>query len=375
MHSDLFQASNVDDEIDLLQLASTLWARKWVIFSWILAVLIVAASYVFVLAKPRYEASVYIEAPFSHSLARLDRGRKPAGLHNYTPEQVFGYFTRWLGSDEVLQQYLRGVLGYPDGSAISSEKLKVNKWRVRIDPPKPRGRNLYRVTVGGRNGQEANDGLRSYLKLVQMQAARTLAENARQSIELAMNNIRRTVTKQRTIAKEDREDRIQRLTAALAIASAIGQQQPQLTLTHIPAHDSLRPYLDGSELYARGVQSLQAELNVLKARTDDDPFIAGLRDEEAHSRLLREAEEAVTTQAQIPMFRLDGEIIQPEKPVSPKKALVLVLALVLGGLIGAFHVMMLSMIANSPERSTKYSDIRSVDRGIVPQMKDRLSGA
>lgn len=328
------------DEIDLIALFHITWSRKRLLAIYVVAATLLGALYAFVLATPRYAASVYIDAPFNGNLAQLNQGHGPAGLEPYTPSQVFSYFTRRLGSDEAFQRYLLVTLAYPEGTQLPASELDVNDWRVSVDAPQPKGRNLYKVTVQDETSQAAYDGLIRYLSQVRQQAADTLINDAQQKIALSTSNIQRTLDEQRQVAREKREDRIQRLAEALAVARAIDLEQPQLTVVQPPSQDALRPYLDGSELYARGAQALEAELAVLKARENDDPFISSLRDEQARLRLLNEINIQLDN---VHLFRFDGEIILPEKPVHPKKLLVLALAAMLGGMLGLFHILLQHM--------------------------------
>lgn len=324
------------DEIDLIALFQAVWARKRLLATYIVGAILIGALYAFVLATPRYAASVYIDAPFNGNLAQLNQGHEPAGLALYTPSQVFSYFTRRLGSDEVLQHYLLVTLAYPEGTQLPASILLNNSWRVSVDVPQPKGRNLYKVTVQDETSQSAYDGLIRYLSQVRQQAADTLINDAQQKIALSTRDIQRTLKEQRQVAREKREDHIQRLTEALAVARAIDLEQPQLTLAQPPSQDALRPYLDGSELYARGAQALEAELAVLKARENDDPFIGNLRDEQARLRLLQEIDIQLDNAH---LFRFDGDIVLPEKPVNPKKTLILALAVILGGMMGVCHIL------------------------------------
>lgn len=328
--------SHSNSEIDLTALIYSIWTKKYLLLAYMSGAAALAIVYAFVLAMPRYAASVYVDAPFNGNLAELNKGRSPAGLEPYSPAQVFGYFTRRLGSDEALQHYLQITLGYPAGTSLPASILANNNWRVNVDSPQPKGRNLYKITVQDDTSQAAYDGLIRYLSLVRQQAADTLIHDAQQSIGLSSGNIQRVLDELREVAREKREDRIQRLTEALVVARAIGQQQPQLTMAQPPSQDSLRPYLDGSELYARGIQALEAELEVLKNRQNDDPFISSLREEQSRLRLLQSIDIQLDNAH---LFRFDGEVIQPENPVSPKKLLVLVLATVLGGVLGVFHIL------------------------------------
>ena len=104
-----------------------------------------------------------------------------------------------------------------------------------------------------------------------------------------------------------------------------------MTSAQPPRQDGAASFIDGSRLYARGTKSLQAELEVLKHRKDDAPFVDGLRAAQAQLNLLKEQ---APGEKQFSIFHVDGEIIQPLKPVFPKKSLIMGLGLFLGLVLG-----------------------------------------
>lgn len=335
-------ASPRTDELDLVALVRTLWAHKLTLLFFTAIAGVLAILYIFAIATPRYAASVYIDAPFRHNLSALNQGRTPAGLEIYTPGQVFEYFTRRLGSDEAFQRYLQLTLESPSG--LPASEIEANQWRIAVHQPASRIRNLYQVTIQDHSSQAAHDGLIRYLSLVREQAANTLIDDIKQNVVLSTRNIQRNIDEQIQVARAKREDRILRLTEALSVAQSIGQQEPQLTLATPPSQDSLRPYLDGSELYARGVQALQAELDVLKNRNDDTPFITNLRDEQAMLRLLKEIDISLDN---VHLFRFDGDIVQPETQLHPNTQAVLLGAILLGLLCGCCYVWIRSSLDHS----------------------------
>jgi len=89
--------------------------------------------------------------------------------------------------------------------------------------------------------------------------------------------------------------------------------------------------MDGSQLYARGTRLLRAELDVLKARESGDPFIVNLRNTQARLRQLNSIQLDSKSER---VFNADGEILVHAKPVAPKKALIVALAVVLGLICG-----------------------------------------
>jgi len=338
------------DEIDLVALARTLWNQKWLIIGTTAIFVSIAALYAFIIAQPRYEATVYLDEPFAGSLSALNEGRTlpptqqlpdsislSTNLKPYTPSEIFNYTKRFLGADVLLQQQIRYALEIPQNTPLPTQELESNDWRIQVSPPSPKGRQLYRISAYAHSQQAAQADLAHYLKLVQQHTNDTLLDDNGSDIQLTIDNIKRSLQEQRAVAREQRQDQIARLEEALHIARAAGLQQPQFTVAQAPGQDTLRPYIDGSALYARGIQALEAELKILKERQNDDAYINNLREYEAQLRLLQSIR--LDQFDDFVPFRLDGEVYVSDGPISPKKALILALAAVLGVMAGVFLVL------------------------------------
>ena len=156
-----------------------------------------------------------------------------------------------------------------------------------------------------------------------------------------MRNTERALEEKTYTAELLRKDRQAQLTEALKVAQAVGIKDPQMTTAQPPRQDTAASFLDGSRLYARGSKSLQAELEVLRQRNDDTPFIDGLRQTQAQLNLLKELDPAATN---FKIFHVDGEVNVPLKPRSPNKSLYLAIGLFLGLAIGFLIAMIRSGI-------------------------------
>ncbi|NMF90629.1 Wzz/FepE/Etk N-terminal domain-containing protein [Aromatoleum petrolei] len=324
-----------EDEISLVDLIKILVRRKALI-ALVFAVCVLAGLAYAFLATPRYEVEVHVDKPFASELAALNVGRNgPTGLGPFSPEQVFGYFTNLLMSDVALQQFFRDVYlpSLDERERARSEEQLYEKMERAIKAIKPdaKGRNLFTLKVEADTGEKAARYTSAFLDLVARDAADKLVGDARNEIDLIVRNTERDLGEIRATAAKQRQDRMIQLSEALQVAEAVGVKEPQVTSGRLPAQDRLTPFMDGTQLYARGTKSLAAELGVLKAREGDDAFIAGLREAESRLRMLKAIELDPKT---FKVFNVDGDIVVPEKPVAPKKSLVLVLAAVLGLLGG-----------------------------------------
>ncbi|NMG46000.1 hypothetical protein GPA22_19975 [Aromatoleum toluvorans] len=341
-----------EDEISLVDLIQIL-ARRKALIAWTFAVCVIAGFAYAFLATPRYEVEVRVDHPFASELAALNIGRNgPTGLSPYTPEQVFEYFSNQLASDLAMQAFFREVYlpSLDEGEkSRSEEQLREKMARaVKVSKPDPKGRNLYTLKVEAETGEKAARYASSFLDLVARDAAHKLVGDVRNEIELIVRNTERDLGEWRVTAAKQRQDRMIQLSEALQVAEAVGVKEPQVTSGRLPAQDKLTPFLDGSQLYARGSKSLAAELGVLKTRQSDDAFITGLREAESRLRMLKTIE---FDPKAFKIFNADGEIIVPAKPVAPKKSLVLVLAAVLGVMGGVMLAFIAEFVANARRKA------------------------
>ena len=175
-------------------------------------------------------------------------------------------------------------------------------------------------------------------------------------------------------ALAQRHDRIAQLEEALAIAKALNIEKPskfssfsgvsQTTSSGVAITTELD---NGKEpLYLRGVTFLEAELGALRARKDDSFTQPAIRQKEAELLVLkrqrqlqvlkaRETDEAHVDATLAPLRKKHAKLSEleidfskinfihvdhyssvPEKPIKPKKRLIMAAAIVLGGMLGLF---------------------------------------
>jgi len=323
-----------DGEITPLELWRILLARRVLILATLLACLVGALAYV-LLATPRYEVEVHVDKPLASDITTLNLGRTFAvELRPYTVEEVFEYFTRELRSDRAFQVFFRDIYlpSLADGPAQEADPSRMyhaarKLLEVRVPDERGRGRNLHAVRMGAVDPALAVRWMEAFLDRVAREAKQRLLEDARTQVDLRVRNAQRELEQMRLTAAQERKDRLAELGEALAIAKSINLDDPQVSAVRVPQQDALAPFVDGSMLYARGVKSLSAELENLRSRVSDDPFVPGLRDAESRLRLLQEIEPDAHALA---VYTMDGPIIVPPDPVWPRKSVVFGLAAAFG---------------------------------------------
>lgn len=283
----------------------------------------------------KYEASVYLEPPLAAQYMEVNEARTSlSGLQWVSGDELYGYFLTQLNSDagrhEFFEKtYLPSLDKQPESdlakNALYAEVMP--KLAVVKEPVPKKGRQLYSVTVQAPSSELAVQWMNAYLTQVQDAARARWVGDAQRLIDATIKNTVKDVAEKFALAKKMREDREVRLGEALRVARSVGQQAPQLTMGQLPKQDGVTAFADGSGLYARGTRSLGAEIDVLRTREDEAAFIDGLRESQAKLQALQAQNFATQS---IGMYRIDGQLLQPAKPVSPKKTLLVALGLLLG---------------------------------------------
>lgn len=187
--------------------------------------------------------------------------------------------------------------------------------------------------------------------------------------------------------KTRRNNRIQELTEAISIAESLSIRKPTSPSAMSDSARSgaqvIRTEVNSREtpLYFMGTEALSAERNALASRKSDDfmePRIAEIQSELAmlennrEVEILREREgedlyltnlaelreEAARLKGikldtdRLRLVRLDQPALDSSKPIKPKKALILALGFVLGGMLGVFAALVRSLASRGRELQT-----------------------
>ncbi|MNF30072.1 Chain length determinant protein [compost metagenome] len=325
-----------DDETDLVELLLSLWMQKWLIILITLTITAGAAFYAF-LSKPVYEARISVLPPSLSNIAGFNLGRSGArGLGPFSVSDVYTVFTRNLQAEEVRRQFFREIYLpsldeerrsssldrlYMEFSGLLSVKV--------LDKNQP---DRYTIVVERHDPGQAVDWAKRFIDQTARQSLVEMLKNAQSELSVQAENIERQIKSQRDTARARREDRITQLQEAMKVAEAIGLENP-LVITGRVSNDGEHATFMGGSLYMRGAKALRAETQVLKSRESDDPFIPDLRNLQEQYELY--AGVSLNSEG-VAVFRQDGKIEMPDAAIKPKKALILTLGVVLGGMLGLF---------------------------------------
>ncbi|MBA6065587.1 LPS O-antigen chain length determinant protein WzzB [Pseudomonas mosselii] len=317
-------------------------------------VLLIAGLFVLVggayamLAAPVYEAKAYLQKPSIADVAALNQGRGASDLMpRLTAKNVYDAFLGTLQSEQLRRDFF--VQGYLP--RLSEQKRKEDREElyaefirqfVFVVDRQDAGRLL--MTVQADEPQQAVQLLTEYLAQAQKQAKKEILEDVRSGAVAMAASLARSISEGRENARREREDEMARLGEALKVAESVGLQKPPMIDTGLSAEVSSG--MTGTLSYLRGVTALRAELENLRSRKSDDPFVPKLRQMEAGMAFYQGLE---VDPSAFQIYRLDGLVEEPVTPLKPRKGLIIVLSLI-GGLLVGMIVALLRVFASFAER-------------------------
>lgn len=356
------------DEIDLRGLCISIWQSKVLILSVTIAITCIAAAYAF-LSNPIYETSVRLLPPKISDLTSynaasqltgeaisgiVDQGSSrpaPPGIRELTTKAAYDAFLQNLDSDsiklEFFEKYYLPAFGKEHNDAEKQALLKRLNGVLTIQPPKNPNSVATTLSFEGADPKAISDWANSYVTL----AADTTLKDFLQDLggEVAVRNkgISDQIATLRKIAETQRESRIVHVENALSIAKSIGLETPPpgsplIAINNATTND-VNAFTNGSMMYLRGTKALNSELELLKSRKNDDAYIPELGSLLKKQSLLSSVDLNPT---HFSVVDLDRAAIVPQEPIKPKKALILALGLILGGIAG----IMTALIRNTFKR-------------------------
>ena len=299
--------SHDSEQIDLLDLMLQLWREKWMIATFVIVFIALAVGYLFV-AKEKWTSSAIIAqpdaaqiAPYSNALNILYGTAAPSMLDIQTRA-----IDRFNASFSALSQAL-------DNQAVP-EKLTIE--------PAVKGQVLpLSVTYTSTSAEAAQKQLAQYIQQVDEQTAKELALDLKDNIKEQIKTLNDSLQNQEKVAQEQKDLRIKQIAEALKNAEAAKITSPQLQQTQDVTQETL--FLLGSE--------------GLKSMIDNEasrPLVFPTAYYQTRRNLL-DIQNLNVNPDTIHVYRY---VMKPDLPVrrdSPKKAVILVLAVLLGGLIGS----------------------------------------
>ncbi|EOL9120408.1 LPS O-antigen chain length determinant protein WzzB [Enterobacter ludwigii] len=299
--------SNDLEQLDFIDLVMQLWRGKLIIGSFVAVFIILAGIYISVVEE-KWTSSAIISQPdaaqiatYSNALNILYGGAAPSMLDIQT--RVIGRFN---SSFSALSQALE--------NQEIPEKLTIEQ--------AVKGQSLpLSVSYTGESAEAAQKQLAQYIQQVDEQTAKELALDLKDNIKQQITTLNDSLENQEKVSQEQKDLRIKQITEALKNAEAAKITSPQIQQTQDVTQETM--FLLGSEALKSMIENEASR-----------PLVFSGAYYQTKQNLL-DIEKLNVNPDTIHVYRY---VMKPDLPVyrdSPKKAITLILAVLLGGIIGS----------------------------------------
>lgn len=350
------QPSHHSDEIDLFELVGTLWHKKLIIIAVMCITTLLAGAYAFT-AKEQWTAKAYLQAPrvadmgnyldLRRAYARIlgnsvDTGALAGGLFSdlmllaQSPDEKIAF----LKQSDYFKQ-LESTLSTP---LAKQEWLnKAAESALVITPPDAKNAvSYYTVSMSADSAVEAKRLLTSYITDINKKSVELDNYEFDNTVSALMLNFKKEMIDIAFKQQTDRDNQIKDLTHELQTAKIAGYTEfRNFNKSSIEVAQNVYKYMLGEKI-------LTAELDSLKS----SPVVYPYRYYQLEQKLQQLAplvSEAVNARA----YRYQMMPTDPITKDKPKRALILVLGALLGGMLGVAGVLVQSAIGQRRTRETE----------------------
>nr|WP_314522798.1 LPS O-antigen chain length determinant protein WzzB [uncultured Lelliottia sp.] len=295
------------EQIDLLDLTIQLWRGKWIIAAFVAIAIVLAGIYI-IIAKEKWTSSAIITQPdaaqiatYTNALNILYGSAAPSMLD--TQVRVVGRFN---SAFSALAQALKNQEEPEEltiNAAVKGQLLPLN------------------VSYVGETAEAAQKQLAQYIQQIDEQTAKELDVDLKDNIKQQIVTLNDSLQNQEKVSQEQKDLRIKQITEALKFAQAAKITTPQIQQTQDVTQETL--FLLGSEA-----------LNSMIEHESTRPLVFSGAYYQTKQNLL-DIQNLNVDPASIHAYRY---VMKPDLPIrrdSPKKVITLILAVLLGGIIGS----------------------------------------
>ncbi|WP_312277956.1 LPS O-antigen chain length determinant protein WzzB [Kosakonia cowanii] len=309
---------NEAEQIDLIDVLMQIWRGKWIVALFIVSTLIVAGIYL-MLAKEKWTSVAVISAPDAGQI--VDYTSAMSIISNDDRFDISGIQQRVIGRFNSAFSALSETL---DNQNLP-EKLTINT--AVQGQPLP-----LKVTYQGSSAREAQQKLAEYIQQVDELIAKELVDDLEINIKSRTDDLVESLTTQEKVAQEQKDLRIKQIMQALSVAKEAEVRSPQVQQTENVSQDTM--FLLGS-----------AALESMIKNESSRPLVFSDDYYKTRQNLL----DLKTIEIKPGTIHSYRYVMKPTLPVyrdSPRKSLTMILALLVGGLLGSGFVLTRNALRN-----------------------------
>lgn len=329
-----------EDEISLADIVKVLIRRKKLILGITIVVVCIGLIYAFS-AKRVYEVEAILLPPSFENIQALNvLSSKEISSKEISSKEVFANFISNINSRQLRKEFFDKFEILEIHSDDSSQVLSAKEandlfedFSKALKVKTEKKSSVTRVTLEGVYEKNLGRWLDSFIEMANKQTTRQLVRNLQSKIDSKIKSLKINISSKRSIYKQRREDELGRLQEAFQTAKNLGIRDYNNTSSLPSKNNNLSIYMQEKKIYMQGTRVLQAEIMALKNRKSDDIHIAGLRDlQEKLTRL-----EAIKIEkGKLQAVTVDKKAAVNVEPIRPKRILIVILSIILGGMLGVF---------------------------------------
>lgn len=311
------------EQIDFIDLLLQLWRGKWVISVFVVLAMVLAGLYV-TFAKEKWTSTAVITMP--------DVGQ----IAGYNNAMTILYGDAKVNTIDIQQR----VIGrFSSSFSALSEALKnqAQPEKLTIDMT-VKGQPLpLSLSYEGESAENAQKKLAQFIQQVDEQIAQELDQDLAVNIKSRLSDLQASLTTQEKVALEQKNLRIKQITQALTVANESGIKTPQAQQSQEMTQDTL--FLLGS-----------AALESMIKNESSRPLVFSNDYYKTRQNYL-DIQRITPDAKNIHAYRY---VMKPTLPLfrdSPKRALTLVLAVLLGAIVGAGVVLVRNAVRSYRPRA------------------------
>jgi len=312
------RSNNSSEHIDFVDLFLQFWRSKWTIAIFVFLTVAIAAVYI-VVAKEKWTSTAVITMP--------DAGQ----ITGYTNAMNVLNGTSSLDVNEV-QQRVIGRFNSSFSALAETLENQQNPEKLTITTA-VKGQPLpLKLTYQGDSAENAQKTLAQYIQQVDEQIADELDQDLAVNIKSRTTELVASLSTQEKVAQEQKDLRLKQISAALKVAQEAQIKTPQVQQTQEVTQDTM---------FLLGGEALESMIKNEAAR----PLAFPDNYYQMRKNLLDIAR-LKTDPANMHSYRY---VMKPTLPVrrdSPKRALTLILAVLLGGILGSGYVLTRNSLRN-----------------------------
>lgn len=328
------------EQIDLIDLLVQLWRGKMTIIISVIVAITLAIGYLTV-AKEKWTSTAIITQPDVGQIAG----------YNNAMNVIYGQAAPKVSD---LQETLIGRFSSAFSALAETLDNQEEPEKLTIEPSVKNQQLPLTVSYVGQTAEGAQMKLAQYIQQVDDKVNQELEKDLKDNIALGRKNLQDSLRTQEVVAQEQKDLRIRQIQEALQYANQAQVTKPQIQQT---GED-----ITQDTLFLLGSEALESMIKHEATR----PLVFSPNYYQTRQNLL-DIESLKVDDLDIHAYRY---VMKPTLPIrrdSPKKAITLVLAVLLGGMVGAGIVLGRNALRNyNVQREVIFSVLKKMGRVVTP---------